>query len=161
MTSTFGIINTNKVMVIDGTTIRAEIWDTAGQERYRTITKGFYQQAHGLLLVYDATKPETFEKITFWLQSIEQHASPSVIKYLIANKVDKVEERAVSKQAGETLAQEYKLVYMETSARTGQNVVKMYESIFHDVLPQIQEGRGSLRIHNPHRAAPSRGRCCK
>ena len=35
-------------------------WDTAGQERFKTVTKAYFRGSHGILLVYDITKHDSF-----------------------------------------------------------------------------------------------------
>lgn len=66
--------------------IKARIWDTAGnrffilknaflgQERFRAIIRTYYTGADGIILIYDITKYETFEKISYWLKEIENNA---------------------------------------------------------------------------------------
>lgn len=41
------------IEVKDGTRIKLQLWDTAGQERFRSITKSYYRNSVGALLVYD------------------------------------------------------------------------------------------------------------
>jgi Ras-related protein Rab-11B len=48
---------------VDGVYVKAQIWDTAGQERYRAITNAYYRNAVGALMVYDISKPSSFENI--------------------------------------------------------------------------------------------------
>ncbi len=79
-------------------------WDTAGQERFRTITYNFYRNANGVILVYDVSKRKTFENIKGWLISINEHASENIFKMLVANKIDLVEERDVTRFEGQKLA---------------------------------------------------------
>jgi GTPase SAR1 family protein len=55
---------------------------------------------------------------------------------LIANKVDKTNERVVTREMGEKLANEYEVSYIETSAKTGLNVEFCFKAISHALLEQ-------------------------
>jgi len=46
--------------------------DTAGQERFNSITTAYYRNARGVLLVYDVTKPETYENLSKWLSLLDE-----------------------------------------------------------------------------------------
>ena len=48
------------------------IWDTAGQERFRSLTSIYYTKSDGVILVYDITKKETFDKIVTWLIDVQK-----------------------------------------------------------------------------------------
>jgi len=47
----------------------------AGHERFRTLTSSYYRGAHGIILVYDVTHPETFTGLNQWLSDIEMYSS--------------------------------------------------------------------------------------
>ncbi len=51
------------VRVDDGTRIKLQLWDTAGQERFRSITKSYYRNSVGALLVYDIGNADSFRHI--------------------------------------------------------------------------------------------------
>ena len=44
--------------------------DTAGQERFKSITKTYYKESDGILLIYDVTNRESFEQLKIWIDSI-------------------------------------------------------------------------------------------
>ena len=44
---------------LDGSRIKLQVWDTAGDPRFRAITQAYYRGAHGVIVVYDATKEKT------------------------------------------------------------------------------------------------------
>ncbi|XP_015180187.1 PREDICTED: ras-related protein Rab-37-like isoform X2 [Polistes dominula] len=120
--ATVGIGFTNKVVTVDETKVKLQIWDTAGQERFRSVTHAYYRDAHALLLLYDVTNKTSFDNIRAWLSEIREHANEDVVIMLLGNKSDCRQERMVKKEDGERLAQEYKVPFMETSAKTGLNV---------------------------------------
>ncbi|XP_070171735.1 ras-related protein Rab-37 isoform X2 [Polyergus mexicanus] len=120
--TTVGIDFRNKVVTVDDTPIKLQIWDTAGQERFRSVTHAYYRDAHALLLLYDVTNKTSYDNIRAWLSEIREHANEDVVIMLLGNKSDCGTERIVKREDGERLAQEYKVPFMETSAKTGLNV---------------------------------------
>ena len=70
--------------------IDVQLWDTAGQERFRSITTSYYKSSHGLLLMYDITKKETFDNINNWIDSIKDSLGDenNYLMVLLGNKVD-------------------------------------------------------------------------
>jgi len=119
--ATVGIDFKNKIVTIDNKKVKLQIWDTAGQERFRSVTHAYYRDAQALLLLYDVTNQNSFDNIRAWLGEIKQYAEEDVVIMLLGNKVDKP-NRVITKEQGEKLAKQYEVSFMETSAKTGQNV---------------------------------------
>ncbi|CAG9862322.1 unnamed protein product [Phyllotreta striolata] len=120
--ATVGIGFTTKVVTVDNTKVKLQIWDTAGQERFRSVTHAYYRDAHALLLLYDVTNKTSFDNIRAWLGEIREYAQDDVVIMLLGNKADCGLDRAVRREDGERLAREYNVAFMETSAKSGQNV---------------------------------------
>ncbi|XP_017882458.1 ras-related protein Rab-37-like isoform X1 [Ceratina calcarata] len=131
--ATVGIGFTNKVVVVDDTSVKLQIWDTAGQERFRSVTHAYYRDAHALLLLYDVTNKTSYDNIRAWLSEIREHANEDVVIMLLGNKSDCGPERVVKREDGERLAQEYKVPFMETSAKTGLNVELAFLAVARDL----------------------------
>ncbi|CAF0910804.1 unnamed protein product [Adineta steineri] len=119
--ATVGIDFRNKLVTLGDKKIKLQIFDTAGQERFRSVTHSYYRDANALLLLYDVTSYSSFENISAWLSEIKEFAHDGVVIMLIGNKIDK-SQRVVSREAGERLARDYEVSFLETSAKTGQNV---------------------------------------
>ncbi|CAF3475708.1 unnamed protein product [Rotaria sp. Silwood1] len=119
--ATVGIDFRNKIVTLGDKKIKLQIFDTAGQERFRSVTHSYYRDANALLLLYDVTSYSSFENISAWLSEIKEFAHDGVVIMLIGNKIDK-SQRVVSREAGERLARDYEVSFLETSAKTGQNV---------------------------------------
>ena len=140
--ATVGLDSFTKDEIIDDKTVRIKIWDTAGQERYKSLTKGFFRNAEGVMLVYDVTNSETYENLKFWLQSIKNNTSPDMGEIpiiLIGNKID-CEDREVKLEEAENFWKEQGYPYFETSAKTGENIDNTIKYLVKKVI-NIKEGK--------------------
>eukprot|EP00126_Sphaerothecum_destruens_P012765 Sdes_comp21870_c0_seq1m20417 len=135
--TTIGIDFKVRTVELDGKRIKLQIWDTAGQERFRTITTAYYRGAMGILLVYDVTDEKSFSNIRNWIRNIEQHASENVNRVLIGNKCDMTEKKVVDTAQGQTLADEYGIPFMESSAKTGQGVEEAFITLARDIKKRL------------------------
>eukprot|EP01129_Flabellula_baltica_P002325 TRINITY_DN12144_c0_g1_i1.p1 TRINITY_DN12144_c0_g1~~TRINITY_DN12144_c0_g1_i1.p1 ORF type:complete len:222 (-),score=47.02 TRINITY_DN12144_c0_g1_i1:6-617(-) len=133
--STIGVDFKIRTMDVDGTQVKLQIWDTAGQERFRTITSSYYRGAHGIIVVYDVTNPDSFANVRKWLQEINRYSSEDVTKILVGNKCDLVSERKVSYEDAKELADELGLTFLETSAKNATNV----DESFHHTARAIKQ----------------------
>ena len=134
--ATVGLDNFTKDETIDNKTVRIKIWDTAGQERYKALTKGFFRNAQGIMIVYDVTNAETFENLQIWIKSIKDHMGPdteNIPSIIIGNKVDS-EEREVKFEEAELFAKGYNYPYFETSAKTGENIDQAIRFLVKEVI---------------------------
>lgn len=119
---TIGVEFGARLIPIDNHQIKLQIWDTAGQESFRSITRSYYRDAAGALLVYDITRRESFNHLSRWLEEARQNGNPNMTIMLIGNKSDLEHRRAVSTKEGEIFAQENGLIFLETSAKSAANV---------------------------------------
>jgi Ras-related protein Rab-8A len=145
--TTIGIDFKIKNIELDGKRIKLQIWDTAGQERFRTITTSYFRGAQGILLVYDCTDRGSFNSIRNWVGQIQQHADVHVNKILIANKCDMTDDRVVSTEEGQALADEYDppMQFFETSAKQNINVDAGFIAIARDVKERLMTEGGPAR----------------
>ena len=140
----------------NGKDVKLQIWDTAGQDRFRSITKNFYRGSHGIILIYDVTSLKTFENIKSWVTQIHEEISDKVVIYLVGNKVDKEEERKVSTAEGKKLADELGLPFIETSAKTGDNI----ENLFSDMIEDLDKEFGNIQKKQKNLSYKAKGRRC-
>lgn len=142
---TVGCAYFNHVVHLNEATLRFEIWDTAGQEKYHSITPLYYRGAHAALLVYDITKRETFVRAQMWLKELEKQYIPgSTVIWLVGNKGDLAQDRQVSVQEGQSLAEDRGLGFIETSALSGEKVNALLLAVAHRVYELIGEHTESL-----------------
>ncbi|XVE48533.1 hypothetical protein DITRI_Ditri01bG0009300 [Diplodiscus trichospermus] len=137
--STIGVEFATRTLQVEGRTVKAQIWDTAGQERYRAITSAYYRGALGALLVYDVTKPTTFENVSRWLKELRDHADSNIVIMLIGNKTDLKHLRAVATEDGQSYAEKEGLSFIETSALEATNVEKAFQTILSEIYRIISK----------------------
>mmetsp|Transcript_24769 Transcript_24769/g.38196 ORF Transcript_24769/g.38196 Transcript_24769/m.38196 type:complete len:231 (+) Transcript_24769:69-761(+) len=112
--------------------VKAQIWDTAGQERFaRVLLPTYFRKAKGVILVYDITNAKSFESLSErWMAQLNDHASSDdLAKLLVGNKSDLEASREVSKEKAQQFCQEFGMDMLETSAKSGENVLKAFEKL--------------------------------
>ena len=69
---------------------------------------------------------ETFEHLTTWLEDCRKYSNQNIVIMLIGNKSDLENKRAVSKEEGEAFAKQHGITFLETSAKTAENVEQVH-----------------------------------
>ncbi|KAK8866355.1 hypothetical protein M9Y10_009317 [Tritrichomonas musculus] len=132
--TTIGVEFATKTFKVEDKNVKVQIWDTAGQERYKAITSAYYRGAVGAMLLYDITSSLTFSTLERWLKELRENADPNIIVMLVGNKSDLTEYRSISREDGMNFAKLQNLLFIETSAKTSENVNKSFSTlIFHIV----------------------------
>ncbi len=121
------------------------IWDLLGREGYAAFHSRTFAGVHGALLVADQTRKET-------LSSLERYWIPSLFKVVetvplvfVCSKSDLVQDTAIGLKDMQEVASRYNVgieqalsppleTSYSTSAKTGENVERAFESLGHLVL---------------------------
>jgi small GTP-binding protein len=123
-------------------TAQVVIWDLAGQPTYKDLRSRYMVGASIAFLVFDVTRPPTFLNVASWYDSFVAVA-PDAVVILVANKVDR-EDRVVPLEAGEMFSKWRGLDYIETSAKTGENVERMFTTSVENAVRKEEERLGRL-----------------
>mmetsp|Transcript_11529 Transcript_11529/g.13221 ORF Transcript_11529/g.13221 Transcript_11529/m.13221 type:complete len:218 (-) Transcript_11529:1491-2144(-) len=126
---TIGAAFLTQTVTLDSTTVKFEIWDTAGQERYRSLAPMYYRGAAAAIVVFDITSKDSYTGAQGWVKELQKRGDPNVVIALAGNKADCEANRAVAKEEVLSYATENAIMYMETSAKTAQNVKELFVAI--------------------------------
>ncbi|KAM3873295.1 ras-related protein Rab-42b [Diretmus argenteus] len=131
-----------------GVRVKLQFWDTAGQERFRSVTRSYYRNSVGGLLVFDLTSQASFDHIKEWHAEVCERVQPhKVLFILVGHKSDQDAhgERVVSQEEAVKLAGQLGAPYVEASAKTGQNVREAFELLARRVYQGLLSGEVELR----------------
>ncbi|KAI6040151.1 putative ras-related protein rab-18 [Pisolithus marmoratus] len=132
--ATYGTDFHSEDMQVDGRQVKLGIWDTAGMERFRSITRPFYRDAQGVILVYNITDRTSFDALPGWLAEINRYAPPNTSKIIVGNKLDQEHSREVSTFDGESFAATNGALFREASAKTLVGVTEVFEDLVKEML---------------------------
>jgi small GTP-binding protein len=141
----------------DGTSVSFELWDTAGSERYHSVIPNFFKNASAVVIVYDITKQDTFERLTWWIEFARNNSPPDALIFLVGNKIDLFCERTVTFDEGKQYSDGHHCVaFTETSAKTKEGIPTLF------ALLASSPGNGIVEIpkHSPVIELQPRSRCC-
>ncbi|KAJ1971028.1 hypothetical protein H4R35_005510 [Dimargaris xerosporica] len=149
--TTIGVDFAIKPMAWDEDTIvRLQLWDIAGQERYSSLTRVYYKEAIGALVVYDVTNPGSFEAVQKWKQDLDAKVilpdtmgGGPIPAVLLANKCDLASHSNYappqSLDALDTLCQDYHFAaWFPTSAKENSNLDEAIRHLVSAILHMVQ-----------------------
>eukprot|EP00906_Rhabdomonas_costata_P007876 RCo011256 len=154
--------------------IRVQLWDIAGQERFGNLTRVYYKEAYGALVVHDITKPDSLEAALKWKNDIDHKVylpddSP-IPCVLLSNKCDLPNRVQRSQAEMDKFCKDHGFVaWFETSAKENkhieeacgfliQKILEKDNSIPDDVRPMAP--RDAIRLHNEQRKVERKGCAC-
>jgi len=129
-----------KKVVLDGEEVQIDILDTAGQEDYAAIRDNYFRSGEGFLCVFSITEDDSFQSTQEFREQILRVKGDTNIPFiLVGNKADLTNSRKVQQTAANNRAAQWQVPYVETSAKTRENVDK----VFYDLMREIRSRKVS------------------
>ena len=129
--STIGIDKEIKHVKVGNDSYKMTLWDTAGQDRFKCLPKKYYQNADGVLLLFDVTNEETFNNVSNWMKDVKENSSKNLASsengeseialFLIGNKID-LPNRVITRDVAEKQAKSLGMKYFEVSCKINMNI---------------------------------------
>jgi small GTP-binding protein len=139
---TIGVEFKSFAIQAEGENVKLQIWDTAGQERFRSVSKAYFRNAIGAVLVFDLTQKPTFDEVNTWLNDLNSLCAPNAYIIMVGNKSDLRDERAVSAGEADEASKRYGLEYIETSAKDGSGIADAFARLAGGIVRKVRQGKG-------------------
>lgn len=128
----------------NGQKIMLEIFDTAGTEEFGAMRNFYLRDGNGFILVYSITQMSSIEDTEKIKEDIamtkESDKCPMI---LVGNKKDLERDRVISRQMGEDLARKYECDFLEVSAKTGEGIREIFETLVAEMVKRDRKPKST------------------
>ncbi|XP_044010074.1 ras-related protein Rab-8A-like [Aphidius gifuensis] len=135
----------SRIIELDGENIELQIWHAwmlslvATGRQYTSIKKKYYNDTHGIMLVYDVTNEKSFENLEYWISQIKDNAPEDVVIILLGSKCDLKRNREVPTERAEQFADKYGIKFFEISSKLNINMEEVLYSFARDIYTKMKE----------------------
>merc|ERR1712228_462138 len=98
-------------------------------ERFRSLIPSYIRDAAAAVVVYDVTNRNTFESTKKWIEDVRAERGEDAVLALIGNKSDLEDGRQVPPEEGQQQAEEYRAMFLETSAKADTNITHLFTQV--------------------------------
>lgn len=145
---TIGVEFAEKIIELNELKYKLQIWDTSGQENFMSLTRSYYRNVACAIIVYDISNRNSFLNVQSWMKDCRENSSGYCQFVLVGNKCDLQDQRTVTKEEGSEFALENKILFFETSAKTGLNVQEIFIESIKQIEKKINDGYYDFWIDN-------------
>eukprot|EP00730_Choanoeca_flexa_P017603 TRINITY_DN8498_c0_g1_i2.p1 TRINITY_DN8498_c0_g1~~TRINITY_DN8498_c0_g1_i2.p1 ORF type:complete len:224 (+),score=54.96 TRINITY_DN8498_c0_g1_i2:43-714(+) len=149
---TIGVDFLEKKLQSGNEDLRLMIWDTAGQEEFDSMTKAYYRDAEACVVAFSTIDRASFDAVTSWIKKVEDEVG-SIPMVLIQNKIDLIDQAAMSKEEAEALAESVQLKFYRTSVQENYNVDEVFKYLAELYVQRLSAKRGAAEAPAPQGVA--------
>lgn len=120
----------------------------------------YYRSAACVIVVFDVTRPKTFDSLKYWIQEIQKKGSQNSKIVIAANKID-AENREIGTEIAAQFAEQVGAMYVETSALDGRGVEEMFTELAKEKLEQVKKEELKLVQVVSDRDGSEGWKCCE
>ncbi|XP_014208663.1 ras-related protein Ral-a isoform X1 [Copidosoma floridanum] len=149
-----------KKVVLDGEEVQIDILDTAGQEDYAAIRDNYFRSGEGFLCVFSITEDDSFQATQEFREQILRVKNDENIPFLlVGNKSDLQDKRKVSLTEAQGRSQQWGVPYVETSAKTRENVDKVFFDLMREIRSRKIEDKSASNGRGKDRTKRKKRKC--
>ncbi|KAK3735555.1 hypothetical protein RRG08_054129 [Elysia crispata] len=157
---------TDKLIKLEKKLLHVSIIDSAGTRYVRSLIKTLYRDVHGIILVYDVTRRDTFEALDAWMDQISMVNTNNPYILVVGNKADLEGYIQVSAEEARMYAERRDLKHIECSAKTSLGVTVAFDHIVQKTFSSISPSTDptstiKLKYSSSSSESTKRWSCCK
>ena len=129
-----------------GNKINVALWDIGAQEYFRRYRKTYYNGAQAGFIVFDLTSRKSLENVKNWYNELNEFIdNRDLLVMIVGNKNDLIEKRVITNQDAVSMSRNLtgstnrNILYLETSALTGENVEDAFRLISYNFITKCKE----------------------
>ena len=132
-------VNVNaKIVNLEGFSVNLQIWDFLGEERFKTLLPSYARGAFGGIFMYDISNKSSLLNLNEWIllfqNKVVDHKRQIPI-LIVGGKLDLDADRKVNLEDAYNLSESYDILgYIECSAKTGENVEKVFLTLIIEIM---------------------------
>ena len=152
----------SKKVIVDNKEYNLNLWDTIGDQKFKDFSKIFYKGAHIVIIMYDITCKKTFDQLTYWVNNINEALGDDIIKAIVGNKIDLLDNAQVTEEEGRKFAESVGAKFKLASAKTNE---QNFELFLEELLKEFLKNdklvvRDSIRLRNSKKSKSKGRKCC-
>ena len=127
----------------------------------------YYRKCDGIIIIYDVTNKESFDRINYWVKTINDNtdSNKKIHTIIVGNKIDLDHERKILEEEGKKMAEAYSLKYFETSAKENIGINEFMKIFIKDIInekdkPNDEKNNETIQLENRNKNEAQNWLCC-
>ncbi|KAI1720003.1 ras family domain-containing protein [Ditylenchus destructor] len=106
--------------------------DTTGSHQFPAMQRLSISKGHAFVIVYSVTSRQSLEELGPIILTLKEVKGEQIVEVpimLVGNKKDESQKREVSIETGQKLAERWGCGFIETSAKTNENITELFQNL--------------------------------
>lgn len=129
-----------------GRQVTMKIWDTAGAEQYQALTGVYFRDSQAVIIIFDATKSSSVERVTEWMKKYKEVADDGFIA-VAGNKSDLINDLSEAKAQCMEIESEIGLPVTLVSALNGDNITQLFKYVADNICESNLTTKSRLQLN--------------
>mmetsp|Transcript_19319 Transcript_19319/g.36364 ORF Transcript_19319/g.36364 Transcript_19319/m.36364 type:complete len:297 (-) Transcript_19319:215-1105(-) len=146
-TPTVGMDFKSDTLFLGGSITKLKIFDASGHQKFRSLIPQYIRDSDVIVITYDITSKDSFAAVETWITTVEEvRPLNEILLVLVGTKLDIERDRVVPDKDGKDFAKRHNAMFMETSARSGDNCKDLFHTIAKQLAPRDSDQKDSSAL---------------